>query len=314
MCGYCIVPHVRGKERSRPFESILKEVQDLSDAGYKEVTLLGQNVNVYNCLAERKRENGEFELTEGFKSMCQIKGGGRDFIALVDAVSDINPEMRVRFTSPHPKAFPMPLLELIASKPNICNSLHMPAQSGSTTVLSAMRRNYSREAYLKLIDKAREVISGVTISTDMISGYCGETETDHAETISLMKHVEFDAAFMYAYSMREKTHAHRNLDDNVPEKLKKKRLAEVIETFHSTLNRKIQREIGQMHLVLVEGESRKSKNQLQGRSDTNQRIIFDKVAGVAAGDYAIVRIDSANAITLKGTFQEKSSIGEYFKQ
>ena len=310
MCSFCIVPHVRGVERSRPMESILREVQELSDRGYKEVVLLGQNVNVYNDMSEagRKEDPSAFELTPGFGSMWNIPGGGRDFCTLIREVARVNPEMRVRFTSPHPKAFPLPLLELVASTPNICNSLHVPAQSGSTSVLSAMRRNYSREVYLDLVDNIRRIVPQATISTDMISGFCGETEEDHQATLSLMREVQYDQAFMFAYSMREKTHAHRALVDDVPADVKNRRLREVIETFHEVLGEKIVREIGRQHLVLVEGDSKRSSDQLAGRSDTNQRVIFDKPESVQPGDYCIVEIESANTVTLKGKFVEKSSL------
>ena len=295
-------------------ESILREVQELSDRGYKEVVLLGQNVNVYNDMSEAgrsgtsKEDPSAFELTPGFGSMWNIPGGGRDFCTLIREVARVNPEMRVRFTSPHPKAFPLPLLELVASTPNICNSLHVPAQSGSTSVLSAMRRNYSREVYLDLVDNIRRIVPQATISTDMISGFCGETEEDHQATLSLMREVQYDQAFMFAYSMREKTHAHRALVDDVPADVKNRRLREVIETFHEVLGEKIVREIGRQHLVLVEGDSKRSSDQLAGRSDTNQRVIFDKPESVQPGDYCIVEIESANTVTLKGKFVEKSSL------
>ena len=178
-------------------------------------------------------------------------------------------------------------------------------------MLKAMRRNHTREAYLKLIGKMRTIIPGVTISTDMISGFCGETEEDHQDTLSLMREVEYDAAYMYAYSMREKTHAHRKLQDDVPEAVKKRRLAEVIDVFRSTLDRKVQREVGRQHLVLVEGTARRSNQQLQGRSDTNQRVVFDKVDGIVPGDYVLVEIESATAQTLKGKAISKSSIAEW---
>jgi len=212
MCSFCIVPFTRGKERSRDIESIVKEVQELSDQGYKEVTVLGQNVNSYNDTSDmpRKLSDTRDAKSRGFVNISKRPVGRHSFTDLLDRVSAVNPEMRVRFTSPHPKDFPDDLLDLIRERPNICNSLHMPAQSGSSRVLSLMRRGYTREAYIELVDRVRARIPGVSISTDMISGFCGETEDDHQDTLALMNHVGYEHAFMFAYSQREKTHAHRN--------------------------------------------------------------------------------------------------------
>ena len=210
MCSYCIVPFTRGRERSRNVDSIVREVEQLSREGFKEVTLLGQNVNSYNDLSTTT-DFGEVEMAEGFKSIVKVPTGGVRFAELLDKVSLVDPEMRIRFTSPHPKDFPDRVLELIKERNNICCSLHMPAQSGSSNVLSYMRRGYTREAYLSLIHRAREIIPNVSISSDFISGFCGETEEDHELTISLLKEVQFDMAYMFAYSLREKTHAHRSL-------------------------------------------------------------------------------------------------------
>lgn len=209
MCSYCIVPFTRGRERSRNIDSILKEVQQLSDEGYKEIVLLGQNVNSYNDLSTHS-EYG-VEMAPGFKSIVKVPEGGVRFAELLDRVSQVDPEMRIRFTSPHPKDFPDRVLELIRDRPNICRSLHMPAQSGSTNMLTAMRRGHTREAYLELVHRAREIIPNVSISSDFICGFCGETEEDHEQTISLLKEVQYEMSFMFAYSLREKTHAHRAL-------------------------------------------------------------------------------------------------------
>ncbi len=305
MCSFCVVPQVRGRERSRPMESILREVAQLSEQGYKEVTLLGQNVNVYNDLGTGNNAAAEqFELTPGFKSNVRIPGGGADFCTLIERVAAIDRSMRIRFTSPHPKAFPLKLLNLIASTPNICKSLHVPAQSGSSSVLQRMRRHYDREAYLNLIDAIRNVIPGATISTDMISGFCGETEEEHQDTLSLMRNVKFDFAFMFAYSLREKTHAHRAMVDDVPAEVKNRRLREVIETFHSVLDEKIQAEVGTEKVVLVEGVSKRSQTELVGRSDANQRVVF-RGGKFKPGDYATVKIEAANPVTLRGVAVDK---------
>jgi MiaB/RimO family radical SAM methylthiotransferase len=219
MCTYCIVPFTRGRERSRPLDSIVRECVDLYARGYREVTLLGQNVNSYNFVdGEAPTDEAPSQLTprDGFKTVYKAPQRGVTFAELVDAVSAAVPNMRIRFTSPHPKDFPDELIELVRSRPNVCAQLHVPAQSGSSTVLERMRRGYTRETYLALVSHIRERIPGVALSTDMISGFCGETPAEHADTISLMREVAFEQAFLFAYSLREKTPAHRRYTDDVP--------------------------------------------------------------------------------------------------
>ena len=205
MCSFCVVPFTRGRERSRPLESILNEIRQLSDQGYKEVTLLGQNVNSY-------------------------KDGNHTFSTLMDKASLLDPEMRFRFSSPHPKDFPDELLYLIAERPNLCNYIHIPAQAGSDSMLERMRRPYTRDQYLQLIEKMKGIIPGLSLSTDIIAGFCGETEEEHQQTLSLMREVEYDLAYMFAYSERERTLAYRKFEDDVPEEVKKRRLSEIL--FH----------------------------------------------------------------------------------
>jgi tRNA A37 methylthiotransferase MiaB len=225
----------------------------------------------------------------------------------------------VRFTSPHPKDFPDDLLRVVASTPNVCKQLHMPAQSGSTSTLARMRRGYTREAYLELIARVREMIPGVSISSDFISGFCGETEAEHAETISLLERVRFETAFMFHYSLRDKTHAARHLSDDVPEDVKKRRLAEVIETFRAGAARANEEDVGRTHLVLVEGVARKSDAQMSARSDTGKRVIIegrrtrdmrtdtgnggggdddDGDVDIKPGDYVVARVERAGPSTL----------------
>lgn len=286
MCSFCVVPFTRGRERSRPIDSILGELELLSEQGYKEVTLLGQNVNSY------KTEEA-------------------DFTTLMDRASLVDPEMRIRFSSPHPKDFPVDLLHLISERPNLCNYIHIPAQSGNSDVLERMRRPYTREQYLDLIDTMREIIPGLTLSTDIISGFCGETEEEHQDTVSLMETVQYDLAYMFAYSERERTLAHRKLEDDVPEETKKRRLSEIINRqmeIQEELNRK---EIGSEHLVLVEGPSKRSDDQLCGRTDTNKMVVFDR-KDFKAGEYVVVEIDDATSATLKGRALRRSSIREYY--
>jgi tRNA A37 methylthiotransferase MiaB len=311
MCSYCVVPFTRGRERSRDLDSIVSESKQLFEQdGIKEIILLGQNVNSYhdqspNAILERPPTDTETDTTitrdirinakdkslssmykqgyktsnHGFTNMFNLRGGaGYYFVDLVEAISDISPELRVRFTSPHPKDYPPELLSLMAERYNVCNHLHMPAQSGSSSVLNRMRRGYTREAYIELIDDVKGLIPDVSISSDFITGFCGETDEEHNDTLSLMDYVSYDQAFMFAYSMRGKTHAHRTMEDDVPEEVKSKRLQEVIALFRNNVqHRNEEMEVGQLRLVLVEGESRKSKEGRRtwgGRTDHNKRITF----------------------------------------
>ena len=293
-CSFCIVPFTRGIERSRPLQSIVEEIKRLHfDDGIKEVTLLGQNVNSYHdqsmCVtdgdhsAELPKVVTSYQLSNpGFKSRIQRSDAGYFFADLLEAVSDISPHhLRVRFTSPHPKDFPAPLLQLMSERPNICNHLHMPAQSGSSTVLKRMKRGYTREAYLQLIDDVRATIPDVALSSDFIAGFCNETDEEHNDTISLLQHVQYDQAFMFAYSRRDGTHSARTMDDNVPENVKQHRLREIIDTYQDLIHAKNkENEIGLLRLVLVEGEATKRSRDSdggttwKGRTDQNKRILF----------------------------------------
>jgi len=224
--------------------------------------------------------------------------------------------MRIRFTSPHPKDFPDEVLAVVKDRPNVCKSLHMPAQSGSTSVLHRMRRGYSREAYLNLIQKVKATIPGCSISSDFISGFCGETEEEHRETISLLEEVQYAQAFMFAYSLREKTHAHRNYLDDIPQNEKLRRLGEVIATFTriALLNNKA--ELSKEYLVLVEGVSKRSKDELFGRTDANKKVFFPKTftasnnvsISLQPGDYAVVQITGCSSHSLQGGVLEKTTL------
>lgn len=288
MCAFCVVPFTRGRERSRPMKSILREINQLSDQGYKEITLLGQNVNSYQ-----------------YQNI--------DFTRLMDEASKVNPEIRFRFSSPHPKDFPEPLLHLIAKRPNLCNYIHIPAQAGSDTMLERMRRPYTREQYLELTERMREIIPGVSLSTDIIAGFCGETEEEHEATMSLMEKVEYDLAYMFAYSERERTLAERKYDDDVPEEVKKRRLSEIITQQMNIQKKRNTNEIGNVHIVLAEGTSKKSDEQLSGRSDTNKMVVFDK-EHYQKGDYVAVEISDCTSATLIGKPLYKTSIQEFFNQ
>lgn len=285
MCSFCVVPFTRGRERSRPVASIRSELEQLHEQGYREVTLLGQNVNSY-----RTEE--------------------ADFTALMELSSRLFPEMRFRFSSPHPKDFPIDLLHLIAERPNLCNSIHIPAQSGSDTVLERMRRPYSRREYLELIETMRKIIPGVSLSTDIIAGFCGETDEEHRETVSLMADVQFDLAYMFAYSERERTLAHRKFEDDVPEEVKKARLSEIIGRQMEIQQELNDREVGREHLVLVEGPSKRSEEQLCGRTDTNKMVVFDR-RDYRPGDYVKVTIDQATSATLMGSAHSRTALADY---
>ena len=327
MCSFCIVPFTRGRERARSSMSIVDEVRRLSDEGFKEVVLLGQNVNSYWDRAEAALEGqkpmmlpaegpGSAQTSvagsatgKGFTNLYRLRGGeGVRFAELLDAVADVDPEMRVRFTSPHPKDFPPELLAVVASRSNVCSQLHLPLQSGATTMLERMRRGYSRDAFLALAELARATIPGVTLSTDVIAGFCGESAEEHSATVSLMEAVRFEQAFMYAYSMREHTKAHRKFEDDVPEALKASRLEEIIATYRAGAALQNAREVlppppaaqdgdgadggadggaAAFHVVLIEGPSRRSSEerlQLTGRTDTNKRVVLD--ARIGASHYS----------------------------
>ncbi|XP_035760860.1 mitochondrial tRNA methylthiotransferase CDK5RAP1-like [Neolamprologus brichardi] len=254
MCSYCIVPFTRGRERSRPVRSILEEVRMLSDQGVKEVTLLGQNVNSYRDTSDEQFCGSDAtKLSRGFKTVYQTKRGGLRFSDLLDQVSRIDPDVRIRFTSPHPKDFPDEVLHLIAERGNICKQIHLPAQSGSSRVLKAMRRGYTREAYLDLVRNIKQIIPDVSLSSDFISGFCGETEDDHQQTLSLIREVGYNVGFLFAYSMRKKTHAFHRLQDDVPVEVKQRRLEECITVFREEAERVNAALIGSTQLVLVEG-------------------------------------------------------------
>ncbi|KAK6628284.1 hypothetical protein RUM43_002096 [Polyplax serrata] len=325
MCTYCIVPFTRGKERSRPIESILEEVRVLSDQGVKQITLLGQNVNSYRDMSQSLYSNNLKEATkmsEGFKSVYKPKVGGLRFETLLDKVSQINPEMRIRFTSPHPKDFPIEVLHIIKDRKNICNNLHLPAQSGSNTVLERMRRGYTREAYLHLVEIVRSIIPNVTLTTDIISGFCGETEEDHEDTLDLIRKVEYNFIFKFPYSMREKTTAHRRFVDDVPKEVKIRRMTEITEEFRRISAKLNEAQINETQLILVEGFSKRSNEFLAGRNDGNIKVIIpdqDIPSGIGAtdkvqikpGDYVAVTITEANSQVLKGVPLYHATLQEF---
>ena len=279
-CSYCVVPYTRGRERSRDVESILNEIGILKEQGYKEVTLLGQNVNSYLRMGN--------ELQKAV-----------DFTRLLELVTLVAPEMRIRFTTSHPKDMSDATLEVIAQYPNICKHIHLPAQSGSSKVLKAMNRKYSREDYLERIAAIRRILPDAAISTDLFCGFSAETEDDHQETLSLMREVGFDSAFMFKYSERPGTYAAKHLPDNVPETEKIRRLEEIIALQLKLSLMRNREEIGKTREALVEGFSKRSREKLFGRTSQNKVVIFDK-GSHRVGDRVNIKITEASAATLFG--------------
>lgn len=282
-CSYCVVPYTRGRERSRDVESILNEVKDLQAKGYKEVTLLGQNVNSYRFL----RDNGETV----------------EFADLLETVANAAPEMRIRFTTSHPKDMSDKTLETIARHDNLCKFIHLPVQSGSDKILKLMNRKYTREWYLDRIAAIRRILPDATIGTDVFCGFHDETLEDHAETLSLMREVGFDTAFMFKYSERPGTFAQKHLPDNVPEEEKVRRLNEII-TLQSQLSLESNlREVGKTVEVLVEGFSKRSRDDMYGRTSQYKTVVFPR-NGRHIGEIVRVLVKEASAATLKGEIVE----------
>jgi tRNA-2-methylthio-N6-dimethylallyladenosine synthase len=278
MCAYCVVPYVRGAQRSRNPESILREAVDLYNNGYREVTLIGQNVNSYNW-------------KEGDRTL--------QFPELLIRVAMINPKLRVRFSTSHPKDISDELLLAIAQNENICRHIHLPAQSGSSRILKLMNRKYTREWYMDRINAIRKIIPDCAISTDMIAGFCTETEEDHKESLSLMEWAEFDFAYMFKYSERSGTKAARKYKDDIPEEIKSRRLNEII-ALQNKLSLKSKRaDIGRIFEVLVEGRSKKSDENLFGRNSQNKVVVFPK-ANINKGEYVSVLVEKTSSATLIG--------------
>ena len=273
-CHYCIVPYTRGRERSRDVESILAEVRDLQSRGFKEVTLLGQNVNSY--------------LSNGIA-----------FPQLLRIVAEAVPDMRIRFTTSHPKDMSDETLQVIADTPNICNHIHLPVQSGSNRILKLMNRKYTREWYLDRVRAIREIIPDCGLTTDVFCGYHSETEEDHQQTLSLMRECGFDSAFMFKYSERPGTYASRHLPDDIPEEEKIRRLNELISLQNELSAESYRQNVGKEYEVLVEGVSKRSKDQLFGRTEQYKVVVFDR-AGHHIGDRVKVRITGSSSATLQG--------------
>lgn len=283
-CTYCIVPYTRGRERSRSPKDILNEVADLAAKGYKEVTLLGQNVNSYKWSGEGKIDNYRFP-------------------ELLGDVADSQPEMRIRFMTSHPKDLTEKLLQMMASKPNICKFIHLPFQSGSSRILNLMNRKYDREWYLKRIEMIRNIMPDCGLGTDAFCGFCSETEADFQETLSLLETVKFDSAFMFKYSERPGTYAAKNIKDDVPEDVKSERLTKMIDLQNAITLESNRRDVGKTFEVLVEGFSKKSNAELMGRTSQSKVVIFPAL-NYKKGDYVTVKIESCTQAALLGTVIE----------
>ena len=273
-CSYCVVPYTRGRERSRNPQTILYEANKLFNEGYKEVTLLGQNVNSYS-----------------FENV--------NFANLMKSVAEISPLLRVRFATSHPKDLSDELIEVMSSYSNICKSIHLPAQSGNDDVLKRMNRKYTRQGYLNRIASIRKFMPECAISTDLIAGFCGETDAEHQDTLSLMQEIGFDSAFMFKYSAREGTSAHKNLQDTVSEEVKSRRLEKIIALQQELSHKSNQNDIGKSFEVLIEGTSKRSENHYFGRNSQNKVVIFPK-GEHTVGEYIHVKITSCTSATLFG--------------
>ena len=278
-CHYCIVPYTRGRERSRDVKSILGEVADLVNKGYKEITLLGQNVNSYRFEAE--------------------DGTIITFPQLLRTVAQAARGVRIRFTTSHPKDMSDETLHVIAEEPNVCRHIHLPVQSGSSRILKLMNRKYTREWYLERVEAIRRIIPDCGLSTDIFSGFHSETEEDHQMSLSLMRECQYDSAFMFKYSERPGTYASKNLPDDISEEIKIRRLNEIIEVQNQLSAEANQRCIGKVYEVLVEGTSKRSREQLVGRTEQNRVVVFNR-GSHRIGDFVNVRITEASSATLKG--------------
>lgn len=299
-CHYCIVPYTRGRERSRDVESILREVRDLHEHGYKEVTLLGQNVNSY--LGELKSKNEEVN-SDDTGAQGDAKSEKVAFPALLRMVAEAVPDMRIRFTTSHPKDMSDDTLRVIAEMPNICHHIHLPVQSGSDRILKLMNRKYTREWYMDRVRAIRRIIPDCAISTDIFVGYHSETEEDHQMSLSLMREVGYDSAFMFKYSERPGTYASKHLPDDVSEEVKLRRLAEMIELQNKLSAESNAKDVGKEFDVLIEGFSKRSREQLFGRTGQNKVVVFDK-GNCHIGQTVRVRITDSSSATLKGVLAD----------
>ncbi|NLN33255.1 MAG: tRNA (N6-isopentenyl adenosine(37)-C2)-methylthiotransferase MiaB [Flavobacteriaceae bacterium] len=293
MCTFCVVPFTRGRERSRDPHSIVEECKNLWNEGYKEVTLLGQNVDSYLWFGGG--------LKKDFKKATEMQQATAvDFAELLSMVAEAVPGMRIRFSTSNPQDMHENVLRTIAKYKNICKYIHLPVQSGSTTVLERMNRQHTREEYLELIDKIREIVPDLALSHDMIAGFCGETEEEHQDTLSLMEYVKYDFGYMFAYSERPGTPAHKKMEDDVPEEVKKRRLTEIINLQQKHAAERMRAYVGKVHEVLIEGNSKRDDNYWYGRISQNAVMVFPKTPSTKIGDFVMVKANDCTSATLLG--------------
>mgnify|MGYP000604111140 FL=1 len=292
MCTFCVVPFTRGRERSRDPQSILEEVHDLSQKGYKEITLLGQNVDSYLWYGGGLKKN--------FKKASEMqKATATNFAQLLDLVATAAPKMRLRFSTSNPQDMEINVLHTMAKHKNICDYIHLPVQSGSTRILKEMNRQHTREEYIKLIDNVREILPNCSISQDMITGFPTETEKDHQDTLSLMEYVKYDYGYMFAYSERPGTLAARKIKDDVPEEVKKRRLSEIVALQRAHCSYRTEAFVGNTFEVLIEKESKKSDQHWAGRTSQNTMAVFPK-KNYKIGEFVMVKISDCTSATLIG--------------
>ncbi|WP_051190360.1 tRNA (N6-isopentenyl adenosine(37)-C2)-methylthiotransferase MiaB [Kaistella palustris] len=302
MCTFCVVPFTRGRERSRDPHSILEECKNLWNSGYKEITLLGQNVDSYLWYGGGPKK--DFKNATEMQQLTAV-----NFAQLLDMVAEVVPQMRIRFSTSNPHDMTTDVFRVMAKHHNICKYVHLPVQSGSDRMLEKMNRQHTRAEYLHLIKSAKEIVPEISFSQDMIIGFCGETEEDHQLTLSLMKEVEYDYGYMFAYSERPGTPAHRKMEDDVPAEVKQRRLAEVIALQGELSRKRMQGYVGRAHEVLIEGTSRKDENQWKGRNSQNAVCVFDKIEGQKLGDLVTVYVyGNTQGTLLAETVQEKQGI------
>ncbi|MET7030489.1 tRNA (N6-isopentenyl adenosine(37)-C2)-methylthiotransferase MiaB [Sediminicola luteus] len=292
MCTFCVVPFTRGRERSRDPQSILEEVNDLCSKGFKEVTLLGQNVDSYLWYGGGLKK--DFENASEMQKATAV-----NFSNLLDMVANAQPKLRIRFSTSNPQDMTLDVIHVMAKHRNICNYIHLPVQSGSNRILKAMNRLHTREEYFELIDNIRQIIPECSISQDMIAGFPSETEEDHQDTLSLLEKVKYDFGYMYAYSERPGTLAERKMEDDVPEPVKKRRLAEIIALQREHGHFRTKQHLGKVEEVLIEGESKKSDSQWMGRNSQSTVVVFPK-ENYKVGDFVNVKINDCTSATLIG--------------
>ncbi len=293
MCTFCVVPFTRGRERSRDPHSIIEECKDLWENGYKEITLLGQNVDSYLWFGGGAKK--DFKNASDLQKLTAV-----NFAQLLDMVATAVPEMRIRFSTSNPHDMTTDVFEVMAKHDNICKYIHLPVQSGSDRILEKMNRQHTREEYLNLINKAKEIMPEIAFSQDMIVGFCGETEEDHQMNLSLMREVEYDYGYMFAYSERPGTPAHKKMEDDVPADIKQRRLTEVIALQGELSRKRMESYVGRNHEILIEGTSKKNENQWKGRNSQNAVCVFDKEEGQKLGDIVTVFVHGNTQGTLLG--------------